>query len=87
MTIGPKPASELSKYYFYFNNEVHPICTVQEEKDLGVVFDENQHFKTCINQIIHKANNVLGIINLLTAQHFVCHLPLNAYKIGKLVSM
>ena len=38
MTIGPKPASELSKYYFYFNNEVHPICAVQKEKDLGVVF-------------------------------------------------
>jgi len=51
-----------SNYYFYFNNEVHPICTVQEEKDLGVVLDENLYFKTHVNQIIHKANNVLGII-------------------------
>ena len=54
--------SKSSKYYFYLDNEVHPICTVQEENDLGVAFDENLNFKTHINQIIHKANNVLGII-------------------------
>ena len=55
MGIGPKSTSR--QYYFYINNDAHPISTVQEEKDLGVTFDENLHFKT---QIIHKANNVLG---------------------------
>jgi len=29
---------------------------------LGVVFDKNLNFKLHINQIIHKANNMLGII-------------------------
>ena len=33
-----------------------------KKKDLGVAFDENLQFKTHINQITHKANNVLGII-------------------------
>ena len=60
MSIGPKSTSK--QYYFYINNDAHPISTVQEEKDLGVTFDENLHFKTHINQIIHKANNVLGTI-------------------------
>ena len=60
MSIGPKSTSR--QYYFYINNDAHPISTVQEEKDLGVTFDGNLHFKTHINQIIHKANNVLGTI-------------------------
>ena len=47
---------------FYINNDAHPISTVQEEKDLGVTFDEDLNFKAHINQIIHKANNVLGTI-------------------------
>ena len=60
MSIGSKSTS--TQYYFYINNDAHPISTVQEEKDLGVTFDENLHFKTHINQLIHKANNVLGTI-------------------------
>ena len=43
-------------------NEAHQICIVKEEKDLGVIFDEHLHFNTHIKEIIHKANNVLGII-------------------------
>ena len=60
MSIGPKYTSR--QYHFYINNDAHPISTVHEEKDLGVTFDENLYFKTHINQIIHKANNVLGTI-------------------------
>jgi len=60
MSIGPKSTS--GQYYFYMNNDVHSITTVREEKDLGVIFDENLNFKTHINQIIRKANNVLGAI-------------------------
>ena len=60
MSIGPKSTS--SQYYFHLDNGVHQICTVQEEKDLGVIFDEHLHFNTHIKQIINKANNVLGTI-------------------------
>ena len=60
MSIGQK--STANQYYFYLDNEAHQICTVKEEKDLGVIFDEHLHFNTHIKEIIHKANNVLGTI-------------------------
>ena len=60
MSIGQK--STANQYYFYLDNEAHQICTVKEEKDLGVIFDEHLHFSTHIKEIIHKANNVLGTI-------------------------
>ena len=47
---------------FYSDGDVHQISMVRSEKDLSVIFDENLHFRTHINEIIHKANNVLGII-------------------------
>ena len=62
MSIGPQSTS--SQYYFHRDNGTHQICAVQEEKDLGVIFDEHLHFNTHIKQIIHKANNVLSTIKL-----------------------
>ena len=63
MSIGPKSTSTAPRqYYFNLDDEVHQISSVQEQKDLGVTFDENLHFKTHINQIICRANNVLGTI-------------------------
>ena len=63
VSIGPKSTSTAPRqYYFNLDDEVHQISSVQEQKDLGVTFDENLHFKTHINQIIHRANNVLGTI-------------------------
>ena len=44
MSIGPKSTS--SQYYFYIDNEAYQICIVQEEKDLGIIFDEHLHFNT-----------------------------------------
>ena len=38
------------------------ISMVVEEKDLGVVFDKNLKFTSHANQIVMKANRVLGII-------------------------
>ena len=35
---------------------------VVEEKDLGVVFDKDLKFTSRVNQIVMKANRVLGII-------------------------
>ena len=35
---------------------------VVEEKDLGVVFDKDLKFTSHVNQIVMKANGVLGII-------------------------
>ena len=65
MSIGPKSTSTAPRqYYFNLDDEVHQISSVhdQEQKDLGVTFDENLHFKTHIDQIIRRANNVLGTI-------------------------
>ena len=63
MSIGPKSTSTASRqYYFNLDDEVHQISSVQEQKDLGVTFDENLHFKAHINQIIRRDNNVLGTI-------------------------
>ena len=64
MSIGPKSTSTAPRqYYFNLDDEVHQISSVQEQKDLGVTFDENYlHFKTHINQIIRRTNNVLGTI-------------------------
>ena len=60
VSVGQK--STANQYYFYLDNEAHQICTVKEEKDLGVIFDEHLHYNTHIKEIIHKANNVLGTI-------------------------
>ena len=38
------------------------ISMVVEEKDLGVVFDKDLKFTSHVNQIVMKANRVLGII-------------------------
>ena len=65
MSIGPKSTSTAPRQYcFNLDDEVQQISSVQEQKDLGVTFDENLHvhFKTHINQIIRRANNVLGTI-------------------------
>ena len=47
MSIGPK--STFCHYHFHLDNGGHQI---QEEKDLGVIFDEHLHFNTHIKQII-----------------------------------
>ena len=51
-----------SQYYFYSEDAVHQVTAVDNEKDLGVIFDNNLQFKSHITHIIHKANNVLGTI-------------------------
>ena len=38
------------------------ISTVTEEKDLDIVFDRDLKFTSHVNQIVMKANRVLGII-------------------------
>ena len=50
MSIGQK--STANQYYFYLDNEAHHICTVKEEKDLGVIFDEHLHFNTSVVLVI-----------------------------------
>ena len=40
----------------------YPISTDNNKKDLGITFNSNLQFKSHINRIIHKVNNILGII-------------------------
>ena len=41
------------------------ISMVVEEKDLGVVFDNDLKFTSHVNQIVMKASRVLGIIKCI----------------------
>jgi len=59
-TIGH--SSSNTEYVLPSEVEDIPICTVAEEKDLGIVFDGQLKFSSHINQTITKANRVLGII-------------------------
>ena len=59
-TIGHSSSS--TEYYFSSENEANMISMVVEEKDLGVVFDKDLKFTSHVNQIVMKANRVLGII-------------------------
>ena len=45
---------------YYLSGETITTCT--QEKDLGITFDPDLNFKTHINNITSKANQVLGII-------------------------
>ena len=59
-TIGH--SSSNTEYVLPSVAEDNPICTVEEEKDLGIVFDGQLKFSSHINQIVMKVNRVLGII-------------------------
>ena len=39
-----------------------PLSAVEQEKDIGVIFDRNLNFDVHIDNIINKANRLLGII-------------------------
>ena len=51
-----------TQYCFSSEIEANMISMVVEEKDLGVVFDKDLKFTSHVNQIVMKANRVLGII-------------------------
>ena len=42
--------------------ELHQICTIDEENDLGITLSRDFKFKTHIHKIVQKANRVLGDI-------------------------
>ena len=43
--------------------ELHQICTVDEENDLGIMFSRDFKFRSHIHKMVQKANKVLGVIN------------------------
>jgi len=61
-TIGH--SSSNTEYFFSSENDgmLTRISTVTEEIDLGIVFDGDLKFASHVNQIVLKANRVLGII-------------------------
>ena len=49
--------------YTMMSNDVNlPVTCVYEEQDLGVLFTSNLRFGGHINQIVHKANRLIGLI-------------------------
>ena len=43
--------------------ELHQICTVDEENDLGIMFSCDFKFRSHIHKMVQKANKFLGVIN------------------------
>ena len=60
MHLGTKTASE---YFMKDNNKImHKIQQVNQEKDLGVIFDKKLKFEEHIKHKVNIANRNLGII-------------------------
>ena len=51
-----------SNYYMKVKDSVEQIKILNEEKDLGVIFDNTLSFDTHIGKIVNKANQMLRII-------------------------
>ena len=49
-------------YFIHIETETISITKCSEEKDLGVIFDENLLFDSHIQSIINKSNQMIGII-------------------------
>ena len=60
MHIGKQ--NPLHSYTIGTNNEKVNVEIVEEEKDLGIVFDKDLSFKNHMNMVITKSNKMLGII-------------------------
>ena len=52
----------LNDYFFISKDDTVEIPTCTEEKDLGVTFDSTLKFDIHINNIVKKANGILGLI-------------------------
>ena len=50
------------KYFFIENDSSNIITSCNEEKDLGVTFDNKLNFDKHINNIKNKSNKILGLI-------------------------
>ena len=62
VSFGSSTSFTGRQYYFYSDRDTYQISAVESERDLGIIFNNSLQFKSHINEIIHKANNILGII-------------------------
>ena len=60
MRLGPE--TDFSQYYMTRDKSGEPIDTVQEEKDLGLTFDNKLKFSSHIKSCVKTANRNLGLI-------------------------
>ena len=60
--IGTKTDRNKDSYYMEHEKEEKQIETCDQEKDLGVIFDEKLDFNKHIESAINKANRMLGVI-------------------------
>ena len=54
--------SPTRQYTMGSSAELHQICTIDEENDLGITLSRDFKFRTHIHKIVQKANRVLGDI-------------------------
>ena len=60
MHLGPN--SDFSKWYIARDKSGEPVVTIQNEKDLGVIFDDKFKFSLHIQNCVKSTNRNLGII-------------------------
>ena len=90
MHIGKKnPGHDFSIYHGILpNNETHNIDSCDEEKALGITFDKCISFDPHLQNVIKKANKMLGLIfikrtfSYLTRDVFVWYLYLKRQSIA-----
>jgi len=62
VTIGRDTDSRQYPYWIMQNNTLHALATSTGERDLGVTVDSNLNFDMHIQEIVNKANKILGVI-------------------------
>ena len=79
MHLGLDIDRQRQPYYMHNNGQTNRIDTCDQEKDLGVTFDEKLLFYKHINNVISKANQMLGLIKR-SFSYMNKHIFLKLYK-------
>ena len=67
-----RPKEQTKKYAYKLEEDSAPLEYVTQEKDLGLIIDENLSFEQHIAEKIKKANSIMGVIRR-TMEHLDCN--------------
>ena len=67
-----RPKEQTKKYAYKLEEDSAPLEYVTQEKDLGLIIDENLSFEQHIAEKIKKANSIMGVIRR-NMEHLDCN--------------
>ena len=67
-----RPKEQTKKFAYKLEENSAPLEYVTQEKDLGLIIDENLSFEQHIAEKIKKANSIMGVIRR-TMEHLDCY--------------